>query len=108
MTHPLAFTKEQVEASILTIRERQTAYRRTFMSPEGVEVLMDLIKFCRGFESAAVPGDSDRTFMLLGRQEVFQRIAQELCLTPAQLATIYSGGRIKLVDETAEEEHEDD
>jgi hypothetical protein len=106
-TSAAGFTKEEVEATVAAIKDRKAAYRQTFFGETGSRVLSDLIMFCRGFESAAVPGDRDRTFMLLGRQEVYQRIIQELCLTPAQLATLYSGGRIRLVDETEEEENED-
>lgn len=75
------------------LRGRKNAYKFTFSltNPAARMVLEDLTKFCRGAESAAVPGDHDRTMMLLGRQEVFLRIQQHLNLTPEQLFTLYGG-----------------
>lgn len=82
-----------VEATLDFLRGRKNAYKFTFSltNPAAVQVLEDLTKFCRGAESAAVPGDHDRTMMLLGRQEVFLRIQQHLNLTPEQLFELYTG-----------------
>lgn len=82
-----------MEATMDFLRGRKNAYKFTFSltNPAARMVLEDLTKFCRGAESAAVPGDHDRTMMLLGRQEVFLRIQQHLNLTPEQLFTLYGG-----------------
>ena len=68
---------------------RKTDYQHVFNSPAGERVLADLAVFCRAVETCAVPGDRDRTFMLLGRNEVFQRIQQHLNRTPEQLLALY-------------------
>lgn len=75
----------------LTTRAR--AYRQAFNpnSPVDAVVLADLASFCRANESCAVPGDHDRTMMLLGRQEVWLRIQQHINLTPEQLFALLSG-----------------
>lgn len=104
------YTKEQVEAAVLNIKERSHAYKQCFGSEWGKRVLADLILFCRGFETPCDPDSVNRTYMLLGRHEVFTKIAREMNLTPTQLATIYTGGKITLIDETPtpENEEEDD
>jgi len=53
------------------------------------EALKDLARFCRANESAAVPGDHDRTWALIGRREVWLRIQQHLNLQPEELAALY-------------------
>lgn len=72
--------------------ERKRAYHLVFRldQPADMEVLRDLAWFCRANESAAVPGDHDRTWALVGRREVFLRITQHLKLTPEQLFELYS------------------
>ena len=75
------------------LEERKKSYQLTFdmNQPADQFVIEDLCRFCRGEESCAVPGDRDRTFMLLGRQEVYHRIMQHLGLNPEQLFSLYSG-----------------
>lgn len=50
------------------------AYRQTFGSPVGQQVLADLAAYCRAAETCAVPGDHDKTYLLLGRNDVWLRI----------------------------------
>lgn len=98
------FTQEEVEAAVLAVKERQHAYKQCFRSEWGQRVLQDLIRFCRGFETPCDPESDRKTYILIGRHEVWTKIARELSLTPAQLAAIYTGGKITLIDETPEEE----
>lgn len=67
------------------------AYRTVFNSPAGQEVLLDLAPFCFSNKSCAVPGNSDQTFVYLGRNEVFRRIQTLMHMTPDQLAAINRG-----------------
>ena len=85
--------KASIEATMNFLRGRKNMYKFVFSktNPAAMSVLEDLTKFCRGAESAAVPGDHDRTMMLLGRQEVFLRIQQHLNLTPEELFQLYTG-----------------
>lgn len=80
-------------AAIDWLTDRARAYRQVFnpKSPVDAIVLADLAVFCRANESCAVPGDHDRTMMLLGRNEVWLRIQQHINLTPEQLFALYSG-----------------
>lgn len=71
------------------LRGRKTDYQHVFSSPAGERVLADLAVFCRAAETCGVPGDHDRTFILIGRNEVWQRIQQHLGLTPVQLQRLY-------------------
>jgi len=88
---------QAAQATLDFLRGRKNSYKYTFSltNPAAVEVLEDLTKFCRGCESAAVPGDHDRTLILLGRQEVFLRIQQHLNLTPEQLFKLYTGKELQ-------------
>lgn len=64
----------------------QRAFKLAFGAlPGGPVVLADLAKFCRANENAAVPGDHDRTWALIGRREVYLYIRDFLDLTPEQL-----------------------
>jgi hypothetical protein len=82
-------TKEEI---IAEIERLQKAYHLTFQlnQPANIEVLEDLGRFCRANETCAVPGDHDKTFMLLGRNELWLRIQQFLNLTPEQLFALYA------------------
>ena len=75
------------------ITGRKSAYKITFSytNLSSRMVLADLADFCRAFESPAVPGDHDRTMLLIGRNEVWHRIQQHLNLSPEQLLDLYTG-----------------
>lgn len=74
---------------ILTDRKR--AYQLVFgESPASLAVLDDLTAFCRGRETCMIPGDRDRTYALLGRNEVFHRIRDHLELSPEELLVKYT------------------
>lgn len=71
---------------------RAKAYRLTFQGPiRENAVLRDLARFCRAFETTAIPGDRDRSLLLEGRREVWLRIVNHLRLTPEQLYELYGG-----------------
>lgn len=74
---------------ILTDRKR--AYQAVFgETPASLAVLEDLTIFCRGKETCLIPGDHDRTYALLGRNEVFHRIRDHIELSPEQLLEKYT------------------
>lgn len=73
------------------LEERKRTYQLCFGTPAGQAVLMDLAPFCRAAESCGVPGDRDRTFTLLGRNEVWLRIQNHLNLTPEMLFKLATG-----------------
>jgi hypothetical protein len=93
--YQLAFTNQQIA---VTLRE---AYRKTFGSPAGNEVLMDLTKFCRATRSC-FDDDARIHAVLEGRREVFLRIQEHLNLTPEQLQALYD--RRNILTESTEDE----
>lgn len=77
------------------IMRRRMSYKHLFLgdrgdlSPAGRVVLADLAKFCRGFTSTTVVGqsgavDTHASFLAEGRREVFLRILKELNLDPSE------------------------
>ena len=71
---------------------RKGNYQATFSSPAGQEVLRDLAKFCRATDTC-FDEDQRRTDVLIGRHEVFRRIADHLYLTTEELyAKLNRGG----------------
>lgn len=70
------------------------AYKLTFGSPAGEQVLEDLAKFCRAHRTCATapgpgqPIDVQRTFMVLGRNEVWHRIQRLITMTPGEAAAL--------------------
>jgi len=76
---------------LVVLTDRKRAYQLVFgESPASLAVLDDLTVFCRGKEPCLIPGDHDRTYALLGRNEVFHRIRDHLELSPEQLLAKYS------------------
>lgn len=81
---------------------RQKGYRAMF-GEAGIlnrEELIDLARFCRAFESAAMPGDDHLTWAYIGRREVWLRIQEHLNLEPDELAALYRAVIVKPVGET--------
>ena len=73
------------------LTDRKRAYQLVFgESPASIAVLEDLTTFCRGKETCLIPGDHDRTYALLGRNEVFHRIKDHLELSPEELLAKYT------------------
>lgn len=52
-------------------------------------MLADLAVYSRAAETCGVAGDRDKTFSLIGRNEVWLRIQQHLALAPEQLLALY-------------------
>lgn len=73
------------EQALEVFTDCKRAYQLTFGTAAGATVLADLAKFCRAGETAAAPGDHDRTWALIGRREVYLSIRDYLDLTPEQL-----------------------
>jgi hypothetical protein len=78
--------QQKFEQTLKEVTERKRAYQAAFgVAPAGDAVLADLMLFCRGRISCLVPGDSDKTYALLGRNEVWHRIRDYLDLTPEEI-----------------------
>ncbi len=83
--------RDAIEATLGFLSGRKTDYQFAFGSPAGQRVLMDLAPFCRAAETCGVPGDRDKTMILIGRNEVWLRIQQHLNLSQEDLFLLYSG-----------------
>lgn len=70
------------------LSRRRTAYVKTFCNPMGDEVLQDLAKFCRAWDST-FHQDPRAHAVAEGRREVFLRIAKHINLTDEQLYKLY-------------------
>ena len=66
------------------------AYRQVFAGPEAAPVLADLSDFCRARSAPFVPDDAMATGVLIGRQEVFHRIARYLHLSEREVWELMS------------------
>lgn len=78
------------EQALLIFTDCKRAYQFSFATEAGKAVLADLAKLCRANENAALPGDHDRTWALIGRREVYLYIRDYLDLTPEQLVEKYT------------------
>jgi len=92
---------QSVRDALDHLRGMKSAYQQTYSTsqPAHLMVLDDMARFCRANESCAVPGDHDRTMLLLGRNEVWLRVNQYLHLNPEQLFALYGGDISKLRSE---------
>lgn len=72
------------------IQRRHGAYRQTFTGPQAAVVLADLAAFCRACESTFDP-DQRLSDVLIGRREVFLRIAKHLNLSFEEYWDILAG-----------------
>ena len=78
-------------------RRLSAAYRRVFGAPEGrpspeaQTVLVDLTDFCRARQAPFVSKDPIATGVLIGRQEVFHRIARYANLSEEEVWDLASG-----------------
>lgn len=72
------------------LARRALAYQRVFLKKgkDTDDVLTDLAKFCRASEST-FHADARLSDVLIGRREVFLRIAHHLKLTEDQLWSLY-------------------
>ena len=91
--------QERIGKTLDFLRGRKHAYQLVFGNRAGDRVLEDLAKFCRATESCAVLDangrlDEKMTFVLIGRNEVFQRINQHMNLSSADLYTLYKGPQL--------------
>lgn len=71
-------------------RRLSAAYRRTFAAPGADAALADLAHFCRARRAPFVAGDAMATGVLIGRQEVFHRIARYLNLSEQEVWDLMS------------------
>lgn len=81
------------------LAQRKLAYQLAAAQPAVQEMLQDLAGYCRAHVSAAPelegPFDTNRTMILIGRQQVFDRISRHLHLTVEQLFALYTGKGFK-------------
>ena len=82
--------KAAAEATANFLHRRRYVYRATFNGPLADEVLKDLGRFCRAFESTFHP-DPYVAARLDGRREVWLRLSNHLELSPDQLWQLYVG-----------------
>ena len=71
-------------------RRLSAAYRRAFAAPGADAALADLVHFCRARRAPFVAGDAMATGVLIGRQEVFHRIARYLNLSEEEVWDLVS------------------
>ena len=76
--------------------QRQKAYRNTFNNPEGRRVLADLRRFCRATVPYADVNNVNVTYLLAGRNEVWQRIMAHLNLNEEDV--------FKLIEDTSNDQ----
>lgn len=81
-------SREEYFRGVDFLRRRKRGYQLAFSDPTGQEVLADLAKFCRAFETCFDP-DARLHAVAEGRREVWLRIERHLKLTPEQLAQLY-------------------
>lgn len=79
--------------SRLANRRLSAAYRRVFAAPSADAVLADLGDFCRARSAPFVAGDPMATGVLIGRQEVFHRIARYSNLSEEEVWALISNQR---------------
>lgn len=84
-------------------RYKKRDFQITFGGPSGQRVLGHLAKFCRATDNAAVPGDESRTWILIGRREVWLLIQKQLNLTSEELFALQKGQTVKRLISTQEE-----
>lgn len=80
-----------VDRTLAFLTQRKRAYQLAFKSPAGQEVLADLYKFCRAQETTFHP-DARVSDALVGRRDVWLRIANHLNMTPEQLFEVSNRG----------------
>lgn len=84
--------KAWVEKARGFLKQRQTAYQRTFAGVSGEIVLRDMAKFCRAHDTT-FHLDERASAVLQGRNEVWLRIQQHLKLTDEQLWHLYGNNQ---------------
>jgi hypothetical protein len=96
-------------------RRTKRSYQLCFGSPAGNDVLKDLAGFCGAAEAGLVvksgdgsargrPVDKARTFMMLGRREVWLHIQNNLHLSSEEIYRLATGRNI-LRDQTEDEDN---
>ena len=92
---------EKQERKLDILRQRKADYTEVFQSGAGQRVLQDLMKFCRMLDTIYHP-NHDLTFVLIGRNEVGKRIADNANLSLEDLYRIAEGKPLKLITKTEE------
>lgn len=110
MALPQIVTKN-MQRALMFLGSRKTAYQLVFgtggtdnVVPNTAKqfVLDDLKRFCRANRSV-YENDEKMTYILIGRHEVFLRIAQHLNMHPEQLYAIYNAVPIQTQQPTGDD-----
>jgi len=70
---------------------RQSSYKKVFDSPEGRKVLADLRRFCRGTTPYVDVENTNATYLLAGRNEVWLRIMAHLNMSEEDIHQLDEG-----------------
>lgn len=73
------------------IRRRSTDYKLSLNAPGVQAMLKDLAEFCRAVRIEQVEMSDTRLAILVGRQQVWERIQHHFNLTTQELYLIYTG-----------------
>ena len=98
--------RENVQAQADVLRQRKLNYQLAANSPAVQEMLRDLERFCAGSETPAALGpdgrvDVERTFILLGRHEVWMRIQRHFNLSVEDLFRLATGHSLRRLEDQA-------
>jgi hypothetical protein len=80
--------EELLDKLRIAILERQHKYKTTFKGPVAEDVLKDLARFCRA-HSSTFDSDPHIAARLDGRREVWNRIQEQLNLSPQEVWRLY-------------------
>lgn len=101
--------RERIEAVLLYLKDRRTAYGLSFGSAAGQVVMSDLLHFSKWMEGPPASASEAMTQRILGRQDVIRRINQHMHLDVEQLFALYNGQQLPhVIQQTAHEESDDD
>ena len=97
--------RERIQATLLFLKDRRTAYGLCFGQPAGQIVMGDLVRFSKWMDGPK-PGETEAvTQRVLGRQDVIRRINQHMNLSTEQLFALYNGQQLpQVIQQTAGEE----
>ena len=87
------------------LRKRRITYQLACNQPAMQDMLIDLATFCGAADTCVVVDpktnmiDDKRTYIMLGRREVFLRIQHHCNLTTQQLYKLYTGEQFNIGDD---------
>ena len=97
---------KKVRATIDFYRGRKQDYR-IFMTPEGQNVLRELLSLCNAMQTCYRDDPRDHA-RAEGRRDVWLHIQNRINLSPTQLFRLYNGETINVLEETEDGDHRND